>query len=91
MGLLGSALVSSVIMAFMISLILNLSLMFLGVGGELANSETAARFFGYINWEPILKEFSTGVIRTTSILYLVSIVVVALFCAERMTESSRWK
>jgi ABC-2 type transport system permease protein len=91
MGLLGSALVSSVIMAFMISLVLNLSLMFLGVGGELASSGTMVRFFNYINWEPILKEFSSGVIRTTSLLYLGSIIVVALFCAERLTESSRWK
>lgn len=90
-GLLGSALVSSVIMAFVLSLILNLSLMFLGVGAELSSSETMVRFFNYINWEPIFHEFSTGVIRLTSILYLVSVALIAAICAERLTESSRWK
>ncbi len=90
-GLLGSALVSSVVMAFLISLILNLSLLFLGAGAELSSSEVMIRFFNYINWEPIFREFASGVVRLTSILYLVSLSFVAVLSAERLTESSRWK
>jgi len=90
-GLIGSALVSSVIMAFLISLILNLSLLFLGAGGELSSSEAMVRFFNYINWDPIFHEFASGVVRLTSVFYLVSLAFIAVICAERLTESSRWK
>jgi len=90
-GLLGSSLSSSVIMAFMISLILNLSLWFLAVGTEMSSTESMARVFDYINLEPIFKDFSLGVMRSTSVVYLLTLSGIALICSERVIESSRWR
>lgn len=91
LGLLGSALSSSVIMAFMISLILNLGLWFLGVGVELSSSQVMTRFFETINLEPIFKEFSMGVIRLSSVMYLLSLSILGVLFSERVIESTRWR
>lgn len=90
-GLLGSALASSVMMAFFISLILNLSLWFLGVGAEISSDQTMIHFFESINLEPIFKDFSVGVIRLPGLIYMLSLSFVAVVFSERVTESARWR
>lgn len=90
-GLLGSSLSSSVMVAFLISLILNLSLWFLGVGAEISSDETLARFFTNVDLVPMFKDFSSGVIRLQAFLYLASLSLIAIIITERVVESARWK
>ena len=91
LGLLASSLCSSVIMAFLLALIFNLALWFVGVGAEMSTSDWAVSFFQYTNLEPIFKSFSLGVIRLSSVFYLVCIMIFACFCSERVLQWGRWR
>lgn len=90
-GLFMSALTSSLVMAFIMALIANLSLLFLGLGSELTTSPWAAAVFDYMNFETISKDFSMGIIRLTSVVFLLSMAGFFLYISERALEASRWK
>lgn len=90
-GLFMSTFTSSLIMAFILALIANLSLWFLGLGTEVTSYDWIRRFFEYVSFEVILKDFSLGIIRLSSVVFLMSIVGFCLVIAERALEASRWK
>lgn len=90
-GLFMSTLTSSLVMAFIMALIANLSLLFLGLGSEISSSAWLGAVFDYMNFETISKDFSTGIIRSTSIVFLLSIAGFFLYISERALEASRWK
>lgn len=90
-GLFMSTLTSSLVMAFILALIANLSLLFLGLGSEITSYEWIGHMFEYMSFETIFKDFSLGIIRLQSIVFLLSIVAFCLVIAERALEASRWK
>lgn len=90
-GVFASAMTQSVLVAFLLSLIFNLFLWFAGIGSEFAGNVLVSRFFEYINFEPIFKDFNSGVIRLSSVVYLVSVALLAGVGAERVIETSRWR
>lgn len=90
-GLFMSALTSSLVMAFILALIANLSLWFLGLGTEITSYEWIVSFFEYVNFETLFKDFSVGTIRFTAVIFLLSVICFCLILTERALEASRWK
>jgi ABC-2 type transport system permease protein len=90
-GLLASSLTRSVLISFILALILNLSLWFLGAGDEIVENPSWHLFFQSINLEPIFKDFTHGVLRLPGIVYLLSLSLFSLIATERVVESSRWQ
>lgn len=90
-GLFMSTLTSSLVMAFILALIANLGLWFLGIGEEITSIEWLSAFFDYVNFESMFKDFSIGIVRFSAIALLSSIVVFFLLLSERALEASRWK
>lgn len=90
-GLMVSSLTKSVVMSFVLALILNLSLWFIGVGGEVVESPFWQSFFKYINLDPIFKDFTQGIFRFEAFLFLLSLIIFFLIATERLMESARWK
>jgi ABC-2 type transport system permease protein len=90
-GVFASTLTESILVAFLLSLIFNLILWFVGIGADASSSEIATHFFEYINFEPIFKNFNSGVIRLSSVIYLLSVAFIAALGAERVIETSRWR
>lgn len=90
-GLFMSTLTSSLVMAFIMALIANLSLLFLGLGSEISSIGWISALFDYMNFETISKDFSIGIIRLTAVVFLLSITGFFLYISERALEASRWK
>lgn len=90
-GLFMSTLTSSLVMAFIMALIANLSLWFMGVGGEITSIAWLGAFFDYVNFETMFKDFSIGIVRFQALALLMSVVVFFLLLSERALEASRWK
>jgi ABC-2 type transport system permease protein len=91
-GVFASSVTKSLLVAFLISLILNLALWFIGgIGAQVASTDGLLHFFEYINLEPIFKNFNTGVIRLSSVVFLLSLAFFASVAAERTIETSRWR
>ncbi len=86
-----STLTSSLVMAFIMSLIANLSLLFLGLGSEISSIRWLSAVFDYMNFEAISKDFATGIIRLSAIVFLLSFAGFFLYISERALEASRWK
>lgn len=90
-GLLASSMSNSVLVAFLLALIFNLGLWFLGIGAEMSQADWFHGVFQYMNFEPIFKSFSLGVIRLSSIVYLICLMFIGCFCAERILQWTRWR
>lgn len=90
-GLMVSSITKSVLMSFILALIFNLTLWFLGSGSEIVESPFWQSFFNAINLDPIFKDFTQGVFRVQGFVFLCSLVLFFLAATERFMESSRWK
>ncbi len=90
-GLMVSAITKSVLMAFVLALILNLGLWFLGSGAEVAESDFWVTFFKTINLDPIFKDFTQGVFRLQGLVFIVSLTAFFLVTTERLMEAARWE
>ncbi len=90
-GLMVSALTKSVLLSFIVALMLNLTLWFLGAGVEVSEAPFWKQLFEYVNLDPIFKDFTQGVFRTQGLVFLTTLIIFFLVATERLMESSRWK
>ncbi len=90
-GLMVSAVTKSVLMAFVLALIFNLGLWFLGSGAEVAESDFWVSFFKVVNLDPVFKDFTQGVFRLQGVIFLISMTVFFLVATERLMEAARWE
>lgn len=90
-GLMVSAVTKSVLMAFVLALIFNLGLWFLGSGAEVAESDFWVSFFKIVNLDPVFKDFTQGVFRLQGMIFLLSMTVFFLVATERLMEAARWE
>ncbi len=90
-GLMVSAMTKSVLMAFVIALIVNLSLWFLGAGSEVVESDFWVAVFKTINLDPVFKDLTQGVFRLQGLIFLCSLTVFFLVATERIMEAARWE
>lgn len=91
MGLFCSSLTEQSWMAYISAVVLNVSIWFVGIGTEVVDSETARKIFEHISLTAHLSGLADGTIRTNGLVFLLSLIVMFCFLAERVVESSRWR
>ena len=91
MNLFCSSLTESVLISFILSVILNVSIWFVGIGVEIVDSQWARQVFEHISLANQLSGLVEGTLRIQTIAFFVSAVALFLFLAERVVESHRWR
>ncbi len=91
MNLFCSSLTESVLIAYIMSVVLNVSVWFVGVGVEAVDSQTARQIFEHISLATHLSGMVEGLLRVQSFVFFVTFVGLFLFLAERVVESHRWR
>lgn len=91
MNLFASSLSENTIAAYIISVIFNLSIWFIGIGSEVVDGERARSFFEHISLSGHLSTLVEGTIRTSGLIFFISVLALFCFLAERVVESSRWR
>jgi ABC-2 type transport system permease protein len=91
MDLFCSSLTESALAAFVMSVILNVSIWFVGIGAEVADSQVLRQVFEHISINSHLSAFVEGTLRTSALVFLLSVIGLFVFLAERVVESSRWR
>lgn len=91
MNLFASSLTENSIAAYIISVMFNLSIWFIGIGAEVMDSESARKVFEHLSLSTHLSTLVEGTIRTNGLIFFLSVIVLFCFLAERVVESSRWR
>ncbi|HWU41927.1 MAG TPA: ABC transporter permease subunit [Bdellovibrio sp.] len=91
MDLFCSSLTENSLIAYVSSVILNVSIWFIGIGAEVVDGETARKIFEHVSLSSHLSSLVEGTIRTNGLIFFASIIVLFCFLAERVVESSRWR
>ncbi len=91
MNLFCSSLTEQSLIAYVMSVILNVSVWFIGIGAEVADSEGGRKIFEHISLSTHLSSLVEGTVRTSGIIFLLSLIGLFCFLAERVVESSRWR
>lgn len=91
MSLFCSSLTENSIVAYVGSVIFNVSIWFIGVGAEVVDGERARKIFEHISLSSHLSALVEGTVRTNGLIFFASLIVLFCFLAERVVESSRWR
>ena len=91
MGLFCSALTESTILAYVMGFIFNLFVWFIGMGTEMVDSSLMRQIFEHLSVNTHLTGFIKGAIRSSALVFLLSVVGIFVFLSERVVESNRWR
>ena len=91
MDLFASSLTENSITSYVASVILNVSIWFVGIGSEVMDGEVSRKVFEHISLSTHLSSLVEGTIRTNGLIFFFSLIVLFCFLAERVVESSRWR
>lgn len=91
MNLFCSSLTESILIAFVMSVILNVSIWFIGMGAEVVDSQWARQIFEHISLNSHLSALVEGTIRSQGLVFLATAIGLFLFLTERVIESHRWR
>jgi ABC-2 type transport system permease protein len=91
MNLFCSALTESGIVAYVMAVILNVFIWFVGMGVDIVDSSVARAIFEHISLNQHLSALVEGTVRTTAFVFFGSLVFLFGFLCERVVESARWR
>lgn len=91
MDLFCSSLTESAIVSYVMAVIFNISLWFVGMGADAVDGATARAVFDHISLNQHLSGLVEGTVRTTGLVFFGSVVFLFCFLSERMVEASRWR
>ncbi len=91
MNLFCSALTESAVIAYVMAVILNVSVWFVGAGLEVVDSPWGRQIFEHISLNSHLVGMVEGTIRTSGLIFFLSVVFLFCFLCERVVESLRWR
>jgi ABC-type Na+ efflux pump, permease component len=91
MNLFCSSLTEQGIVAYVSSVVMNVSIWFIGIGSEVVDSEAGRKFFEHISFSSHLSAMGEGTIRTGAIIFFISLAGLFVFLTERVVESARWR
>lgn len=91
MNLFCSSLTENALVAYVTSVVFNISIWFVGIGVEMTDSQTVRQIFEHISVNTHLSSLVEGTIRSSAIVFLFSVVALFCFLAERVVESCRWR
>lgn len=90
-GLFASSLTESPLLSVVLGVIFNLVLWFLGAGADVSDNRIVMAVMEHISIGKHLFEFLKGSLKTSSIVFFVSCIVLFTFFTQRVVESSRWR
>ncbi len=91
MNLFCSSLTESAIVSYVMAVIFNVAIWFVGIGGEIVDSPLARKIFEHISLSQHLSSLVEGTIRTGTLVFFATLVFLFGFLSERVVESSRWR
>lgn len=91
MNLFASSLTDNSLVAFVLSIVLNLSIWFIGALNESFDEPVTKKILEHISLNNHLAGMIEGTIRTNGLVFFFSIIVLFCFLTERVVESSRWR
>lgn len=91
MNLFCSSLTQSALAAFVMSVILNVSVWFIGIGAQITDSQFWRSIFEHVSINSQLTGFIEGNLKSSAIIFFLSVIFLFGFLAERVVESSRWR
>jgi ABC-2 type transport system permease protein len=91
MDLFCSSLTESAIMSYVMAVIFNVAIWFIGIGGEVVDGPVARRVFEHISISQHLSSLVEGTVRTTTLVFFATIIFLFSFLTERVVESTRWR
>lgn len=91
MNLFCSSLTESILISYIMSVILNVSIWFVGIGVEAVDSQWARQIFEHISLSTHLSGLVEGTLRLQSLVFFVTAIGLFLFLSERVVESHRWR
>lgn len=91
MDLFCSSLTESGIIAYVMAVILNIAIWFVGIGLEVVDSSMARQIFEHISLNQHLMGLVEGTVRTSTLIFFASLIFLFCFLCERVVESTRWR
>lgn len=91
MDLFCSSLTESILISYAMSVMLNVSIWFIGIGAEVVDTQTARNIFEHISLNNHLAGLVEGTVRTSALIFFFSLISMFVFLAERVVESTRWR
>ncbi|MBC7420158.1 MAG: ABC transporter permease [Bdellovibrio sp.] len=91
MDLFASSLTENPLISFVLSIVFNLSLWFVGAINESFDSPVTKGFLEHISINNHLTGLIEGTVRTNGLVFLFSLIFLFCFLTERVIESSRWR
>lgn len=91
MNLFASSLTESAVVAYVLAVIFNMAVWFIGIGADVVDSATARQIFEHISINQHIVSLAEGTIRTNSLVFLFSLIFLFCFLCERVVESARWR
>ncbi len=91
MDLFASSLTESAVVAYVLAVMFNMAVWFVGIGVDVVDSASARQIFEHISLNQHLVSLVEGTVRTSSVVFLFSVIFLFCFLCERVVESSRWR
>lgn len=91
MDLFASSLSESSMISYILAIVFNLSIWFIGSLSDVVESDWARRVVEHISLNTHLTSLIDGTLKTNGLVFILSVIVLFSFLAERMIESSRWR
>ncbi|MEI7973850.1 MAG: ABC transporter permease, partial [Bdellovibrio sp.] len=86
-----SALTESVVVAYVLSVVFNVSLWLMGSLVQVFDGSTLRAVFEHISLNSHLMGLIEGTIRTSALVFFLSVTALFVFLTERVVEASRWR
>lgn len=86
-----SSLTESGIIAYVLAVVLNMGLWFVGIAVDAVDNATLRAVFEHISINQHLVSLVEGSVRTSSLIFLASVIFLFCFLCERVVEASRWR
>jgi len=90
-GTLTSSFTQNQIVAYIMALVINLTLMIAGIFTAATENPKLRGLIGYVNIFEHLQNFSRGIIETKNLVYYISLTIFMLFLTVRVVESRKWR
>jgi ABC-2 type transport system permease protein len=91
MDLFASALTSSGVVAYVMAVILNMGIWFVEIGVDVVDGSVARKVFEHLSINQHLMSLVEGTVRSSSLVFLFSLIFLFCFLCERVVESARWR
>lgn len=91
MDLFCSSLTEQALIAYVMSVVLNVAIWFVGMSVELIDSQAVRQVFEHLSMNTHLSSLVEGTLRSSGLVFLLSMITLFVFLAERVVESSRWR